>query len=352
MTSFWAVLMLSLCFYIMPDTVTDGVTGALAVCATRVIPSVFPFTVLSSFFIKTGGAERIDTWLRRPFRAVFGLSCGASALFCGLCFGFPLGGACVASLYKSGRIDRREASRLLCFSACASPAYPVFAVGKGMFGSTRAGLLVFAVTAAVSVAVGAALKLISPIKSSAPRITFQRTASISVSDAVTSSVTDASRIILNVCASVTFFSLAGRIVTESVYALYPSEGVYSALLSVFEFASGCASAADAFSSGALTASNALAVCAFAVGFSGLSVILQTASVLSGCDVPIAPFIASKAVAGLLSALLVRSLSSVLPLDVSASAGPPVAMPPCTSLLPLAAILLIFFVILIKNRKNA
>ncbi len=347
-----AALAMAFLFYLSPDAVTDGVTGALHVCAERVIPSVFPFSVLSSFFIRTGGADRIDAALSRPFYCAFGLSRGASALFCGLSFGFPLGAMCIGSLYVSDKIDRREASRLLTFTACASPAYPVFAVGRGMFGSTSVGLTVFAASALASVFIGAVLALLRPLRYPYTPPTQASGREIRLADAVTSSVSDASRVMVTVCGAVVFFSTLGRTASEAILSLTDSPEPSIFISCVFEFASGCAASASAYASGAISLPPALFLCAFAVGFSGLSVICQTASVLPEGKINVVPFIFAKFATGLLSGISAYLIAPYLDADVNASVTYPIGSFSASSLIPSAVILLFFAVFSIKKRKSA
>ncbi len=345
-------LILSLLFYLRPEAVTEGVTDALYVCAMRVIPSVFPFSVLSSFFIRAGGADRIDSLLSRPFYSVFGLSRGASALFCGLFFGFPLGAMCIGSLFSSGRINRREASRLLTFCSCTSPAYPVFAVGRSMFGSITAGVTVFAVPALVSVFTGMILNLLRPLRNPYTPLPMDQKHRVRLADTVTASVSDASRVMVTVCGAVVFFSTLGKVTADSVCALTDSPFPSLIISAVFEFASGCAASANAYAAGYIGLSDALAICTFAVGFSGLSVICQTASVLPEGKINVIPFISTKAICGFLSAVTVYVLSPSLDADVNVSVSYPITSFSPVALIPSAVFLLIFVLFLIKNKKCA
>lgn len=347
-----AAVFLSFLFCLMPDTVTDSVSSSLYVCASRVIPSVFPFTVISSFFIKSGGAERTDALFARPFYRLFGLPSGASALFCSMFFGFPLGAMCVGSLYSSGRLDSREASRLLTFSACASPVYPVFAVGKGMFGSVGAGVLIFAAGAAVSVLIGILLNLIRPIRRAPAQSLPLTVTKMRLPEAVTASVADASRIILNVCGAVTFFSLLGRVISELLFGLTESARLSLFVCAAFEFASGCAVCAEAYANGVIGLTEALALSAFAIGFSGLSVICQNASVLPSDKISLTPHIIAKAVTGALSGAALCLLSPLFRTDVNVSVTFPHQSFSAITLLPSGVILLVFILILIKNQKKA
>lgn len=349
-----AAVFLSFIFCLMPDTVTEAVSKSLYICASRVIPSVFPFTVLSSFFIKSGGGDRIDRLLSQPFYRLFGLKLGASALFCGLLFGFPLGAMCIGSLYRSEKISADEATRLLTFAACASPTFPFFSVGIGMFGSPSAGFLIFCVPTAIFLLIGIFLNIIKPIKTPSPvRSTgIDVDVKLKLTDAVTSSVAEASRVILTVCGAVTFFSLLGRIISELLSPLFDSPYPTLFISSIFEFSSACAGSAEAYSSGLIGCAEALAISAFSIGFSGLSVICQSISVLKSEKIRILPHIISKFANGTLSAITVYFVAKRLNIGVNVSIAFPQSSFSPVSLLPAAVIFMIFTVILIKNQKSA
>lgn len=347
-----AAVFLSFIFCLMPDTVTDAVSSSLYICASRVVPSVFPFTVLSSFFIKSGGSDRIDRLLSRPFYKLFGLRLGASALFCGLLFGFPLGAMCIGALYRSERITAREATRLLTFAACASPTFPFFSVGIGMFGSFSAGILMFCVPTVIFFLIGIFLNLVKPIKSPSPVAAADDAVKLKLTDAVTSSVADASRVILTVCGAVTFFSLLGRIAGVLLSPLFDSPYPALCISALFEFSSACAGSAEAYSSGCIGCAEALAISAFSIGFSGLSVICQSISVLQSEKIQILPHIVSKFANGAISAVTVYFIAKHLDIGVNASIAFPHESFSPVSFLPSAVIFTIFTAFLIKNQKSA
>ena len=61
---------------------------------------------------------------------------------------------------------------------------------------------------------------------------------------------------------------------------------------------------------ALTPLN-LAVCAFLIGFGGISVAMQTASVLSGTKIKVSRHIAGRLMNGCISAFIVYTIASIL-----------------------------------------
>lgn len=342
-----AAVFMSALFLCFPELVTDSVSRSLSLCASRVIPAVFPFSVLSSFFIYSGGSELIDRALHRPFYRLFGLRAGASALLCGLLFGFPLGALTAGALYRSGTLDRRQCERLLCFGCCASPTFPVFAVGRGMFGSVGVGLMLWSVQATVSAAIGILLHFTSPVKVSAENcVSITKKTPLSFPEILTASVSDASRVMLTVCGSVTFFSLTASVTTALTPQIFDAPFVRLSISALFEFASGCSAAASAYASGEISRDAAVAFAGFAIGFSGASVICQSAAVMPKDNICLTPFIFCKFVTGIVTAAVSYILSSYIPVSISTS-----VMPLELSVSPLYIIpsLLFFATAAMKNR---
>ena len=65
----------------LPDVGAQAARDALALCAQTVIPSLFPFFVLSSLLVSCGAADTLSHLLSPLMRPLFGLSgTGAAAL--------------------------------------------------------------------------------------------------------------------------------------------------------------------------------------------------------------------------------------------------------------------------------
>ena len=128
------------------NTAGDACREALEMCARLLIPSLFPFFVLSGYLNRVGLPGLLGRLLA-PFAVrLFGVSgAGASAFVIGLMGGYPSGAAYIADMERSGSITAREAERLLAFCNNSGPAFIVGAVGLGVFGSVRCGLILYGI---------------------------------------------------------------------------------------------------------------------------------------------------------------------------------------------------------------
>ena len=122
--------------YMHSDVATASMAKAIDICIYSLIPSLFPFMVLSELLVSFGATSLIAKLAGRAFRFLFGISpAGAGAFIPGVLCGFPIGTRIALSLFERGEIDRRSLSHLLCFCNCPSPAFLIGAVGIGVFGS-------------------------------------------------------------------------------------------------------------------------------------------------------------------------------------------------------------------------
>ena len=109
-------LCLTLLVLCRPNDTAEAVRTALSLCAKTVIPSLFPFMVISELIASLGIARWAGKIFSKPFHALFGINgSGASALILGILCGFPIGAKCAVSLYGSGQLSKEQTERLLCF---------------------------------------------------------------------------------------------------------------------------------------------------------------------------------------------------------------------------------------------
>lgn len=119
-----AVLCCFSALLLLPEISAQAARDAMLLCAQTLIPSLFPFFVLSSLLIACGASELLSALLSPLMRPLFGLSgTGAAALALGLCGGYPVGARTAAELVENGALSRDEGERLLAFCNNAGPGF-------------------------------------------------------------------------------------------------------------------------------------------------------------------------------------------------------------------------------------
>lgn len=116
-------IMLPVCCMMMlildSQTAIRGAAEAISLCLNCVIPSLFPFFVLSilltSAILNTANPHnRSNGLFRQPANTLF---------IAGLLGGYPTGSQAVAEAYRNGHLSKNTAHRLLGFCSNAGPAF-------------------------------------------------------------------------------------------------------------------------------------------------------------------------------------------------------------------------------------
>ena len=255
-----------------PDTSAQACRDALTLCAQTVVPSLFPFFVLSSLLVSGGGADVFSALLGGLMRPLFGLGgAGASALALGLLGGYPVGARTVAELHRAGTLEKKEAERLLGFCNNAGPGFILGICGGAVLHSSRAGLYLYLVHAVSALLTGILLCRDLPRRASVYSKVTQRTDAAPFASLFSAAVRGALAGILNVCAFVVLFLVLLRLLAAALPAAISTSPLYPLLLGFVELTNGVT---------ALSATRGgFVCCAVLLAWGGLSVHAQTLSVL-------------------------------------------------------------------------
>lgn len=107
-----------------PTVVVTYAFDGLVNWATNMIPTLFPFMMLSSIMISCGLDQTLTKIISPILKPVFGCSNSAIyAILMGFLCGFPMGAKVTCELYRNNRISDKEANLLLGFCNNIGPAY-------------------------------------------------------------------------------------------------------------------------------------------------------------------------------------------------------------------------------------
>lgn len=290
--SILAVLAVGAALLLRPETVSAAVREGLGLCARTIIPSLFPFFVVTSLLLALGLADGLQG-ICSPFMGPLFHLRGVCALplITGLVGGYPSGARTAAELYRQGQLSRQEAEVLLGFCDNCGPAFLLGYVGAGVLGSSRAGAWIFLIHVLSALLTGFVLCRL--VRDRGPALLDSRLPAniLPFSQALTGAVSAALASILHICAFVVAFGVLS--------ALLPA-WIPPAASGVLEMVSGV----SALSPGR----TGFVLAAAIVGWGGLSVHCQALSVAGPEGLGFRWHWAGKALQAVISALLALLLS--------------------------------------------
>lgn len=107
-----------------PKAVFNGASEGLLLWFQIIVPTLFPFLVITNLLMSSGGLRFIADVFGKPFRCLFRVSQnGAFAVLSGFLCGYPMGAKVTADLLRKKLITKEEAQYLLSFCNNTSPIF-------------------------------------------------------------------------------------------------------------------------------------------------------------------------------------------------------------------------------------
>lgn len=250
-------------FILILDTKTalSSANEAISLCIHTVIPSLFPFFVLSGIINSVLLGENLKTlrFLGRICRTPVG---GESLLLLGFLTGYPVGAQTISQAYRNGSISLHSARRLLGFCNNAGPAF-IFGMLAQLFSKPVMPWLLWSAHILSALIVGALIP---------SEISSVCNARKSQPISLPQSLQNALKSIATVCGWVVVFRIVIAFCSRWFLWRLPS---YVQVIScgLLELTNGCVSLQELHCEGLR-----FILSSMFLGFGGLCVLMQTASV--------------------------------------------------------------------------
>lgn len=291
-----------------PENAGKGVAKGLELCVNTLIPSMFPFMVLSSFLSGTGLLQRAGRFFAPVTERLFGLPgvCGP-VIFFSLTGGLPIGAAMTDELYRKGAITTLQAQRMMFFCINPGPAFVITGVGVNMLNSEKLGIIIYASVVISSLIIGMLSNLVWSdgviIKSKASE--GEKPA---VRQALVNSVSSGGVGMLTVCAWVILFSC----LTELIYLFDFSESAKDFICAITEITNGCKRCSLSYP---------VPLIAGIIGFSGICAQMQIMSSVVRTGLGLKYFLSARILNAGLSVMISMLLFELFPVSITtASVG--------------------------------
>lgn len=244
------------------DIIKKSVMNSVKMCISTILPSIFPFMILSDYLL--GNIDRTDSSkLGGIFSKCFNISSAAIWPFIiGNVCGFPLGAKTSIGLYNRGAITKTECERLIGFANNPSLAFIISGVGIGMRHSLHDGVILYLTVIISSCIIGIITKGKTRQYLNSNEIFEQNYSFVN-------SIKNSIFAVISVSSYIIFFSMIADVIISHIN-LQPLSLFLTSMLEI-------GTATNLISKSSIPKFLGLPLTAFALGFSGLSVYLQTLS---------------------------------------------------------------------------
>ena len=327
-------ILIALCLILFSKSNLSAAKEGLYLWANNVVPSLFPFFVITELLSYTNVIHYIGKLFDKLMRPLFHVpgEC-AYAFFMGLISGYPTGGKVVSSMREQGLCTKDEGDRMLAFTNNSGPLFIVSCVGVSMFGDTKTGFLLLITHILAAISVGIILGKLSTKNSKfSPNFSTKHIPKSNNLETITLSNLGKilGKSIQNAISTV--LVIGGFVVTFSVFLsilnscnildylsklLYPIFNILNLNLSFCKpVLSGIIELTNGVSQVSIVPikelSQNVTLCAFLLGFGGFSVLFQVYSMLSKTDLSMKKYFFGKLLQGILAAFYTYILLKLFP----------------------------------------
>ena len=125
------------------ESILNSVNFSLNIFKNNIFPSLFPFFVLSNILIKCGLPEFMGNLFKGVMNRVFKIK-GVCAFifFMSIISGNPANAKYTRELYLDGKINKYEATKILCFTCFSNPVFILGTVSLLFLNNKDIGLLI------------------------------------------------------------------------------------------------------------------------------------------------------------------------------------------------------------------
>ena len=289
-----ALLLMTVLFGIFLSAEVSGyILEGMELAVKAVIPSSLPFMIIADLYTHYGSPEELTVIGNMLCKAVGIKQYMLSAFICGNVGGFPIGAKMAADLYSINKRDKDELERLIPLSSNPSSAFVIGGVGLGMYRDTRIGIILLT---------GIFISMLLCAK-----ITKPKTSNIIFSNDISKQkynfVTSVKQSGLSCISLISFISIFSAVVGLVKNHIKNTVISYS-LITILEVTN----AVKIFSnSHQIPLHISVGLSGFALGFGGLSVMMQSAALLSGSGLDMKKYLLIKLIQG----AICGSISSIL-----------------------------------------
>ena len=295
--------MFSLSIMVYPSPSSQGILEGLNLCYNVIIPSLFPFTVVSLMLFDGNYINTLSRLINKASLKVFKVNGKQFCIYLvSLIGGYPVGAKLVENAYIKGEISKRNAEIMLAYSVNSGPSFIIIAVGTQILQNKNIGVILFSANLIASLIMAILLgRFISPQINTPDTVNN----SLTFSDQLVKSTYDACHTMFSICAFVLVFSSITKII-KSIFNYNIISKIFCNFLEV--------------TNGVAESDGNIIIISFLLGFAGVCVHFQILSICKTLKPRYSLFCLARLLHGALSAGITFILLKIFSLSITVSAN--------------------------------
>ena len=289
------------------ESILNSVNFSLNIFKNNIFPSLFPFFVLSNILIKCGLPEFMGNLFKGVMNRVFKIK-GVCAFifFMSIISGNPANAKYTRELYLDGKINKYEATKILCFTCFSNPLFILGTVSLLFLNNKDIGLLILLCHYLGNLFIGLGMRGYHPSKREKEKISLSKAIDemhlkrISIKESfgeiITNSLISSIDTLLLILGVITMCLVITTIIDNNLNL----NSIFQSVLNGFvEMTQGL----KYISLEAIPLKLKCVLTVMILSFGGLSVHMQIMGILSDTDIKYLPFLCARVCHAIISSLL-------------------------------------------------
>ena len=293
------LLLLLLSFEVLTESqsILKSVVFSFSIWKNNIVPSLFPFFVLSDLLINYGFVELVGELFKPFMYKLFKINGNSSfAFIMSIISGFPSNSKYVKELYLKKLINENEASKLLTFTHFSNPLFILGTLSILFLNNKKAGLLILFCHYITNIIIGIIFRNYYPSDKCNEKVSIKKAIikmhnkrinnNLNFGQIITNSLINSINTLLLILGIVTMFLCITTIINNNITINNYNQSILNGL---FEITQGLKylSVLDA------TLKFKTVISTMLLSFGGLSVHLQIISILSDTKIKYIPFLIAR-----------------------------------------------------------
>ena len=296
------------------ESILKSVNFSLNIFKNNIFPSLFPFFVLSNLLIKCGLPEFMGCIFKNMMNKLFKIK-GITAFifFMSILSGNPSNAKYTKELYLEGKINKYEATKILCFTCFTNPLFILGTISYTFLNNKEVGLLILICHYLGNIIIGLALREYHPSKEEKEKTSLKKAIRAmhqkrisnkeSFGIIITNSLINSINTLLLILGVITMCLVLTTIIDNNLNL----NSIFQSTLNGFvEITQGL----KYISLEQIPLKIKAVLTVMILSFSGFSIHIQIMSILSDTDIKYLPFLCSRISHALISSLLMFLLFDI------------------------------------------